>query len=182
MREYVKLRYIKWGFHCSSNDQTNTWQTTQKHLNRRNNINSHHICQYWGIWWLLRTLHINWISECLEEMMELCHYQNIFRDIVPLYLIKPVFTLLSKQHNHTDLVYWFLLNSSASFGYLFQQSSGKNAGSQKEEKMKGHLLSKSAYKITVNDCDYYSKNGIISDTFIDGVSCYTAQEYSSVLK
>jgi len=43
--------------------------------------------------------------ECLEEMMELHHYQKIFSDIAPLCLIKPVFTLLSKQHNHTDLVY-----------------------------------------------------------------------------
>lgn len=101
---------------------------------RRNNINSHHICQYWGIWWLLRTLHINWISECLEEMMELHRYQNVFSDIVPLHLIKTVFTLLSKQHNHTDLVYWSFFNSSACFGCQFQQTSGKKSWFTKKKK------------------------------------------------
>jgi len=53
---------------------------------------------------------------------------------------------------------------------------------KKREKMKKPLLSKSANNITVDYYDYYSKNGIISDIFVDGVCCCTIQEYSSVLK
>jgi hypothetical protein len=56
----------------------------------------------------------------------------------PFYaIVAPTGTTLlyvSEQHTCIDLVYWFLFKYDTCFGCLFQRSSGRNTGSQKEWK------------------------------------------------
>lgn len=56
------------------------------------------------------------------------------RDHVSKTCFKPVFILLSEQHNYIVPVYWYLFSSTTCFGCLFQPLSGRNTGLQKEEK------------------------------------------------